>query len=196
MLYVWDEYDVFGDSTYSQNVRDRIMLEWEPNTSKHEWFWQKSAEKRYKFAYLFDFSLAPWMESHDTRDEEVYINDITLRYFKIKENAFTKKFKRKYRVNNQSFKEFVKSNYNDLNFKPTVKMDDFTYWKLFYGLTYPVYIPYHLETLYRKEVWNFLRSYYFFNFDLPWEIWIMRSSIENHMVLNKMDFFGVNYFDV
>jgi len=67
------------------------------------------------------------MESHDTRDEEVYINDITSRYFKIKENAFTKKFKKKYRVNNQSFKEFVKSNYNDLNFKPTVKMDDFTY---------------------------------------------------------------------
>ena len=27
-LYIWDEYDVFGDSVYSQNVKDRIMLKW------------------------------------------------------------------------------------------------------------------------------------------------------------------------
>lgn len=35
------------------------------------------------------------------------------------------------------------------------------------GLTFPVEIPYRLEVLYRKDIWNELISYYEYNLDLP-----------------------------
>jgi hypothetical protein len=56
---------------------------------------------------LFEFSLAPWLESHDTRNEEVFISDITEEYYKSMENDFSNKYKKKYKVKSQSFRELL-----------------------------------------------------------------------------------------
>jgi hypothetical protein len=56
---------------------------------------------------LFEFSLAPWLESHDPRDEEILSPDITDFYYETMEKKFSKKHKKKYKVKSQSFRKLL-----------------------------------------------------------------------------------------
>jgi hypothetical protein len=56
--------------------------------------------------------------------------------------------------------------FDGFSFKP-LKHYDLTYWKLMAGITYAVKIPFYLEILYREDIWEFLRSFFFFYMDLP-----------------------------
>lgn len=58
-MHVWDEYDVFGDSIYSQNVKDRIddergIIEKEKKTWFTELF---KSRRKTDFLDLFDLLL-------------------------------------------------------------------------------------------------------------------------------------------
>ena len=104
MLYIWDEYDVFGDSVYSQNVKDRIMYEVESPATKYNWFWNSwNKSDRYKHLHFFEFSLAPWLESHDSRNEDVFTSKITLEYYLSLIGDFSFKYNKKYKIRSQSF---------------------------------------------------------------------------------------------
>lgn len=97
---------------------------------------------------------------------------------------------------NKSFRQFVlsissKIRYKEIDFS---KYDD-NYWQLMEGLTYAVYVPYHLDILYRKDLWEFLRSYYSFYYDFVWELFIWRSSIQFYLTLHDLDFFKLTYLE-
>jgi len=89
-MHVWDEYDVFGDSIYSQNVKDRIddergIIEKEKKTWFTELF---KSRRKTDFLDLFDFALTKWIENEDTRVEKIFTSGLTLKKLKEKEEDF------------------------------------------------------------------------------------------------------------
>jgi hypothetical protein len=63
-MYVWDVNDLFGDSLYSFNVRERLMRE-ATDSDTPTWLERLFAgkeRKKYRFKRLYDFSLIPWID--------------------------------------------------------------------------------------------------------------------------------------
>ena len=197
-MYVWDTHDILNDSMYSFNVSERVLREpFESGRSLFQDLMGLDLVKPgdYRFNSLYDFTLFPWISSSFPWDFDIFDASETDDYYEQKENAFTSRFKfRHYEILWESFQDFWKEMFHVFDFKPA-RHYDFTFWKLYYGITYYVEIPFFLDILYRPDIWDFLRSYYYFFMDFPWEIFTWRSSLWNHLGLNNIDFFGGYTFD-
>jgi hypothetical protein len=202
MWYLWHEMDIFGDSEYSDLVRERLQTSIGVPTGKNWWIkgitWKglhllgKKDPTRF---FLWDFTYVkadPHLEKFKLFNSIEHI-ETSEKNFAVKYDKYDqpKPFFAK-----QDFRDFVTKLYRNNHFKlKNVAINNFTYAQLADGITEAITYPYLLPVLYKKQIWDFLVNYYAFRFDFFIDVWLIRKSVMYFLAFDKLDFFGLILLD-